>query len=186
MLEFTVFVAAAFSLLAALAYIRSMFKGQTKPNRVTWLMWSVAPFVATAASVSMGTDLAVIPVFMAGFAPFMIFVASFLSKKAYWKLSTFDYACGGFSALAVTLWFLTSDPILAIVLSIVADALAAVPTIIKAWHEPKTESIWPFLIGAFSPITSFLVASTWSFSELSFPSYLISINLLLVCLIIRK
>jgi hypothetical protein len=186
MLEFTVFVAAAFSLLAALAYIRAMFKGHAKPNRVTWLMWSVAPFVATAASVSMGAGLAAVPVFMAGFAPFMIFIASFLSKKAYWKLSTFDYACGGFSALAIILWFLTSDPVLAIVLSIIADALAAVPTVIKAWHKPKTESIWPFLIGTLSPFTSFLVASSWSFSELSFPTYLISINLLLICLIMRK
>ncbi|NLF88880.1 hypothetical protein GX563_08675 [Candidatus Bathyarchaeota archaeon] len=186
MLEFMVFVAAAFSLLAALAYIRSMFKGHAKPNRVTWLMWSVAPFVATAASVSMGADLAAVPVFMAGFAPFMIFVASFLSKEAYWKLSPFDYACGAFSALAVILWFLTNDPILAIVLSIIADALAAAPTVIKAWHEPKTESIWPFLIGTLSPFTSFLAASTWSFSELSFPSYLISINLLLVYLILRR
>jgi len=186
MFEFTVFVAAAFSLIAAFAYIRAMFKGHAKPNRVTWLMWSVAPFVATAASVSMGADLAALPVFMAGFAPFMIFVASFLSKKAYWKLSTFDYACGGVSALAVLLWFLTSDPFLAIALSIIADALAAAPTIIKAWHEPKTESIWPFLIGALTPFTSFLVASTLSISEVSFPSYLILINLLLVCLIARK
>jgi hypothetical protein len=186
MYEYAVLIAAVLTSLAALAYIRSMFKGDTKPNRVTWLMWSVAPFVAAAASISMGADWAVIPVLMAGLGPFMIFAATFFSKKAYWKLARFDYICGAISALAIVLWYITSNPDVAIIFSILSDALAAVPTLIKAWHDPKTESIWPYSIGIFSPITSFLVAGAWSFSELAFPSYLIIINLLLLSFVSRK
>lgn len=186
MYEYFVLIAAVATSLAALAYIRSMFKGDTKPNRVTWLMWSVAPFVAAAASLSMGGDWAVIPVFMAGLGPFMIFVASFFTRKAYWKLTRFDYVCGAISALAIVLWYLTSNADFAIAFSILSDALAAVPTLIKAWHDPKTESVWPYLIGIFSPITSFLVAGAWSFSELAFPSYLIMVNTLLLGLVVRK
>jgi hypothetical protein len=186
MYEYVVLIAAVLTTLAALAYIRSMFKGDTKPNRVTWLMWSVAPFVAAAASLSMGGGWAVIPVFMAGLGPFMIFVASFFSRKAYWKLAKFDYACGLISALAIVLWYLTSNAEFAIIFSILSDALAAVPTLVKAWHDPKTESVWPYLIGIFSPITSFLVAGAWSFSELAFPSYLIIMNILLLVFVIRK
>jgi hypothetical protein len=186
MYEYLVLVGAVCSLLAAFAYIRSMFKGQTMPNRVTWLMWSVAPFLATAASISAGNDWAVIPVFMAGFGPFLIFAASFFSKKAYWKLARFDYICGAISAFALVIWYLTSNPNLAIILSIAADALAGTPTIIKAYHNPETESVWPYLIGLFVPVTSFLVAGTWSFAELAFPSYLITINFFLTILVARK
>jgi hypothetical protein len=74
----------------------------------------------------------------------------------------------------------------AIIFAIVSDALAAVPTLIKGWRSPETESIWPFLIGTFSPITSFLVATTWKFSELAFPIYLIAINLVLLLSISKK
>jgi hypothetical protein len=186
MYEYLVLIAAAFTILAALAYIRSMFKGDTKPNRVTWLMWSVAPFIAAAASLSMGGSWAVIPVFMAGLGPFMIFVASFFSRKGYWKLARFDYVCGVISALAIVLWYLNSNADLAIVFSILSDALAGVPTLIKAWHDPKTESIWPYFTGIFSAITSFLVASTWSFSVLAFPAYLIIINALFLSWVSRK
>ena len=164
MFEFLVFVAAFASLLAALVYIRSMFKGQTKPNRVTWFMWSVAPFIATAAALSDGVGLAIVPVFMSGFCPFLVFAASFLSKKAYWKLSTFDYICGILSALALVFWYLTSNPNVAIIFAIVSDALAGVPTIIKALRNPETESAWPFIVGVFSPFTSFLVATAWTFA----------------------
>lgn len=180
------FVAAAGSLLAALVYIRSMFRGQTKPNRVSWFMWSVAPFVATAAAVSNGVGWAVIPVFMAGFSPFLIFTASFFSKKAYWKHTSFDLICGALSGMAIVLWYLTNNPNVAILFAIISDALASVPTLIKAWHNPETESVWPFIVGTFSPLTSFLVAATWAFSELAFPIYLIAINLLTFLVVIRR
>jgi hypothetical protein len=186
MLEYIVLVGAICSLFGALAYIRSMFKGHTNPNRVTWFMWLVAPFIAAAASMSRGFSWAVIPVFMSGVSPLLIFVASFFSKKAYWKHTSFDYVCGGISALALLLWYITSNPDLAIAFAIVSDALAAVPTIVKAWRRPETESTWPFTIGMLSPLTSFVVASIWSFSELAFPAYLIIINSIILVAILKK
>ena len=180
MLEYIVLVAAFASLAAALVYIRSMFKGQTKPNRVTWFMWSVAPFIATGASVSSGVGWAVVPVFISGLSPFLIFTASFFNKRAYWKLSSFDYLCGILSGAAVLLWYITKDPNLAIIFAMASDGFAATPTLFKAWRKPETESAWPFIIGMFSPMTSFVVAKSWTFSELGFPIYLILINILLV------
>jgi len=186
MLEYFVIVAAFASLLAAFVYIRSMFKGQTKPNRVTWLMWSIAPFIATAASVSTGVSWAVVPVFMSGLSPFLIFISSFLKKKAYWKISSFDYLCGISAIIALILWYLTKEPNLAIIFAIVSDGSAALPTLAKAWRNPETESAWPFTVGIFSPMTSFIVAATCTFSELAFPIYLISINILLVFSVTKK
>jgi hypothetical protein len=180
MFEYLVIVGAFATLVGAFAYIRSMFKGRAKPNRVTWFMWSVAPFIAAAAAMSSGVTWAVVPVLMSGISPFLIFVASFFHKNAYWKLAKFDYLCGVLSGVAFVLWFLIENPNVAIFFSILSDALAAVPTLIKAWRNPETESSWPYLIGVFSPLTSFLVASSLDFSEVAFPSYLVVINLLLV------
>ncbi len=185
MLEYIVLVAAFASLLAAVVYIRSMFKGQTKPNRVTWFMWAVAPFIATGASVSSGVGWAVVPVFISGFSPFLIFMASFFSKRAYWKLSSFDYLCGVLSGVAVVLWGVTKDPNLAIMFAMGSDGLAATPTLSKAWRNPETESAWPFIVGIFSPLTSFVVANSWAFSELGFPIYLVLINILLVFSVVK-
>ncbi len=186
MLEYLVIFAALASLLAALMYIRAMFKAATNPNRVTWLMWSIAPLIAAGASLSSGVGWAVLPVFMSGFSPLLIFTASFLAKKAYWKLSTFDYLCGVLSASALILWYITKTPNVAIIFAIVSDGFAAIPTLKKAWKYPETESIWPYLIGMFSPITSFAAAITWSFSELAFPVYLILINVMLVLSVYNK
>jgi hypothetical protein len=180
MFEYVVVVAAIASLFGSFAYIRSMFKGGAKPNRITWFMWSIAPFIAAAASITSGVGWAVVPVLISGISPFLIFTASFFHRGAYWKLAKFDYLCGVLSALALLLWYLTENPNLAIAFAIASDALAAAPTLTKAWRSPETESWWPYAIGIFSPLTSFLVASSFTFAQVAFPSYLSLINLLLV------
>ena len=186
MLEYLVIVAAVVSTLAALVYIRSMFTGRTKPNRVTWLMWAIAPLIAAAAALSNGVGWAVLPVFMAGFSPLMIFTASFFVKKAYWKPSTFDYICGALSGLALFMWWLTKDPDVAIVFAISSDALASIPTITKAWSNPETESIWPYVVGVFGAASSLVVATFWTFPAYAFPSYLIITNFLVLLAIYNK
>jgi hypothetical protein len=180
MFEYLVIIAAVGSLLAAFVYIRSMFVGGTKPNRVSWLMWAIAPLIATAAAISNGVGWAVLPVFMAGFSPFLIFAASFFAKKAYWKPSSFDYVCGALSAVALIMWWLTKAPNIAIVFAIASDALASVPTLTKAWTNPETESVWPFLIGVFGAASSLAVATLWTFSEYAFPIYLMIVNILVL------
>src|SRR5208283_2829807 len=142
MLVYLVFVAAFATLVATYVYIRSMFKGVAKPNRVSWLMWSIAPFIAATAAISNGVGWAVLPVFMSGVSPLLIFTASFVKKKAYWKLASFDYVCGALSGLALVLWYVTKDPNVAIAFAIASDGLAAIPTLTKAWNHPETESAW--------------------------------------------
>lgn len=149
-------------------------------------MWSIAPFIATAAAISSGVTWAAIPVFMSGFSPFLIFIASFVLKKAYWKPNSFDYVCGLLSAVALILWYITRDPDVAIIFAIVSDALASIPTLTKAWRNPETEVAWPFLVGIFNASTSVVVATVQTFSAIAFPAYLIVINLLLFFSATRK
>ena len=185
-LQYLVFVAAVTTLLAAFAYIRSMLNGNAKPNRVTWLMWAIAPFFATAAEISKGVGWAVLPVFMAGFSPTLIFTASFAVKNAHWKLVKFDYICGVVSALSLILWYFTKEPNVAIVFAIASDAIASVPTLIKAIRHPETESVWPFITGIFSALSSFAAAKLWTFSEYGFPAYLLIINVILFLSVYSK
>jgi hypothetical protein len=186
MLEYLVFVGAFLTLVSAYVYINSMLKGGAKPNRVSWLMWCIAPFIATAAAISSGVGWAVLPVFMSGFGPFLIFIASFAIKKSYWKLAKFDYVYGGLSALALVLWFVTKDPNIAILFSIASDGLASVPTLTKAWAHPETESAWPYAVGAFNAFTALAAATAVTFVQYAFPTYLIIINLMLSLSIYNK
>ena len=186
MLQYLVVIAALIALFACFSYIRSMFRGEARPNRVSWLIWSIAPMIATAAALSDGVRWAVLPVFMSGFSPFLIFIFSFVTKKAYWKLTAFDYACGVFSTLALILWGITKNPDVAIFFAIASDGLATIPTVTKAWTNPETEFGLPFLSGIFGGTTGFLAIKIWTFSSYAFPTYLVLANIVILFSIYRK
>ncbi|MBU1292816.1 hypothetical protein KJ819_01975 [Patescibacteria group bacterium] len=168
------------------SYIRDTVRGKVKPNRVTWLLWAIAPLIATAAAISDGVGWAVLPVFLSGFGPLLVFIFSFVNKDSYWKLGRLDYICGLFSVLALILWAITNEPVIAIVFAIVSDAVAALPTVIKAWKYPETENAGPFLSGLFTSSTAFTAISAFRISEIAFPIYLISINCVLIFSILRN
>ena len=78
---------------------------------------------------------------MAGFLPLLIFLSSFVNKNSYWKLKKLDYICLALAVLALILWKITNNPLLAIIFSILADFFAALPLIIKIYKFPETETI---------------------------------------------
>lgn len=186
MLQYLVIIGAILSLIACFSYIRSMFRGEARPNRISWFMWAIAPFIATAAGLASGVRWAVLPVFMSGFSPFLIFLFSFATKKAYWKLEPFDWICGICSALALILWAITKNADLAILFAILSDGAAAIPTIVKSWTHPETENAFPFLAGLLGAIFAFFAIQTWAFSGYAFPVYLVLVNVIILGAVYRK
>lgn len=167
-------------------YTKDTLQGKTKPNRVSWLLWSIAPLIGSVAAFSDGVRMAALPVFVIGLGPLVVFVASFVNKNAYWKLEKSDYVCGLISFLALVLWQVTNEPVVAIVFAILSDALAALPTYIKSWKFPETESGIAYATTAFGAGTSFLVLQNWNFSEWAFPAWLLCMNAALALVIYRK
>jgi len=184
--HYLVLVGAIVQLAGIISYTKETLKGNTKPNKVTWLLWSVAPLIATFAALADGVKWAVLPVFVAGFSPLIVFIASFINKKSYWKLEKFDYLCGLCSILALALWAITKEPVIAIILAIASDAFVAIPTLMKSWKYPETETVDAYTTGLFSSLTSFAAIKMWSFAEIAFPVYLVIVNLSLIISILRK
>ncbi|MFA6553064.1 MAG: hypothetical protein WCT27_01405 [Patescibacteria group bacterium] len=186
MLHYLVFLGAAVSLFGTFSYIRDTLKGITKPNRVSWLLWSITPLIGAAAAFADGIRWAALPIFMAGFGPILVFIASFVNKNSYWKLGKHDYICGVLSVLALVLWGITNNPTLAIIFAIAGDAFAAIPTLQKSWTHPETESGIVYVTALFNVMTSFAAMKIWSLSEIAFPIYLIFINISLLFAVYRK
>ncbi len=184
--QYIVIIGAVISLSGELVYIKNTIQGKTKPNRVTWFIWALAPIIASIASFSDGVGWAAVPVFMAGFGPLLVFLASFINKHAYWKLQTLDYVCGFFSILALVLWAVTKDPTIAVLLSIISDFLAGLPTIIKLWKYPETETVTPYTTGLLVTVTSFLSIQRWKFTAYAFPVFLVIIYCIQITAYYRK
>jgi hypothetical protein len=173
-------------IIGASFYIKDVWKGTTKPNFVSWFFWMLAPFIGTFLQIQAGAGLSVLPVFMAGFVPFLVLIAALLKQNAYWKITAFDIACGTFSAVALAFWIFTRNTDISLVFAILADVWAAVPTIVKAWKFPETETGAGYMPGVFNNILGLLVIREWTFSITSFGIYFILMNSIILFSIYRK
>jgi hypothetical protein len=113
----------------------------------------------------------------------LTFGASFVNKKAEWKITKFDLVCGALSILGLILWLITKVGNIAITFSILADGLAAVPTIVKAYKYPDTELAWPWIATVFGVVLTLLTLSEWTFANSGFIVYILIVNTLIFSLI---
>jgi hypothetical protein len=167
----------------SLAYLINTVKGKVKPNRVSFLLWSIAPLIAFFAQIQQGVGLAAFMTFSTGFLPLTVFIASFVNKQAEWKLTRFDLLCGILSFVGLALWMITRVGNVAIFFSIVADGLAAIPTIVKAYHYPDTELAWPWIATVFGVILTLLTLTTLNFANSGFILYILVVNVLIYVLV---
>lgn len=171
------------SFYGGLSYLIATIKGKAKPNRVSWFLWALAPLIAFFAELKEGVGLTSLMTFMAGFNPLLIVIASFVNKKAYWKLNKMDYFYGSISLFAIIIWQITGEGNLAILFSILADGLASIPTVIKSYREPETESSTIFLFGMINAGLTLLTIQNWNFAHFGFPVYIFSICVIIYVLI---
>lgn len=172
--------------LGGLSYIIDTVKGKIQPNKVTWLLWSIAPLVAFAAEISQGVGIQALSTFIVGFVPLLVFIASFVNKKATWKLGSFDIICGTLSLAGIGLWYVTKVGNIAIAFAILADLLAAIPTLVKSFSNPETENENVYLLGIPNALIGLLVIQVWNFEHFAFPLYILLLSIALVLLIRYK
>ena len=169
------------------AYFRDTLSGKTRPNRVSWLMWALAPLVSIGAAFSIDAEIwPSIRVIVGGVVPAAVFLASFVNRNSYWKLTRFDWICGGLSLLAMVFWGLANSPLTAIILATSANTFATIPTFIKAWNFPETETRLTFVTSFLSAVLILPSIQQWNIENAAFQIMLVISTALLLMAVYRK
>ncbi|MFZ1250541.1 MAG: hypothetical protein WAR37_03810 [Candidatus Microsaccharimonas sp.] len=184
--EYFALIGAGIASLGGLYYLYETIRGNTKPNRITWLLWGLFPMIIFIAQKAQGVEGLSWVSFAAGFTPFLILLASFLNKKAYWKTEPRDYYLMAAGVVGLLLWYLTDNPNLAILFALLADLMAGLPTIIKSYKHPETESWVAYAISTVGFGLSILAIQSFSFETFAFVFYLFVVNALLAVFASRK
>ncbi len=167
-----------------LSYLIETVKGKVKPNKVSFLLCSFASLIVFTAQIKQGVTLLIaLFTLVAGLEPLLIFIASFFNKDAKWKLTRFDLYCGALSIIGIILWQITKSGNIAIIFSIIADGLALLPTVVKSYNYPETESGWPYFTTAISAVITLLAVKSWSLASVGFTIYLLIICLAIYLLV---
>jgi hypothetical protein len=182
-----VILSALISAAGSYAYIRNTLAGKTKPNRVSWSLWALAPLIGAGAALSSDADLwTTLRIFLAGLMPLIVLLASFANTQSYWKVTTFDLLCGALSLTALMFWVLVDSPRTAILLATCADGFASLPTLIKSWRYPETETGITYMASLVSVLLVIPSIPVWNIENSAFQVYLLLADTLFLITLYRR
>lgn len=174
-------VAGVVALAAFVPYILAIFRGETKPNRATWFIWTVVNFMATASYYSSGAHHTIwIPVIYA-IAPVVVFTLSLKYGVGGW--TPFDVGCLCISGISAIAWWISGSPLVALLINLFIDFVGALPTIRKVYHDPKSEDRTAWIIGSVANAINLFAVERWTFAIMIYPLYQFSVCMLVTILI---
>lgn len=174
-------IAGALSFSAYVLYIVSMWRGECRPNRFTWLALTAIGFgvavsyYATGARQTMWIALAYV------IGPLIISILSFKYGEGGW--TKLDRICLLGVAVSLLLWWIFSSPLIALVVNILVDFFALIPTITKSALRPRGEDRVAWLIEVLANVINLFALEQWTFSLVVYPAYLILVNAGIVILL---
>ena len=174
--EYFAIIGAIIGSLGGFYYLYETITGKAQPNRITWLLWGIFPMVIFVAQRAQGVEGLSWTSFVAGFTPLLIVAASFLNRKAYWKSEPRDYYLMAAAIVGIILWAVTDNPILALLFALLADLLAGIPTLIKSYRHPRSESWIAYAISTFGFGISLLSVHTFDLENAAFVTYVFAFN----------
>jgi hypothetical protein len=155
-------------------YLRDTWRGSTVPHRGSWLIWSVLEVVAVGAQAADGARWSLLPLVVQ--AAGTCLVLALAVRLGEGGMSRVDLGLLGLAALGLAGWMAVDEPVIATACVVVADLLAALMMVPKAWREPHSETLSTFVLASASGALTALAVGSLSVPLLAYPVYFVAVN----------
>lgn len=171
-------IAVVLNIINAGVYLYAAIRGNVRYERGAMIIWSVISVITFLSYRAEGANGSLL---LAGSSAVLSIIFVFLSiKYGYGWVKRRDYIALALALLAMVLWYLSDDPTIALVLSLIADFMGLSLVFFKAKEAPDTESILAWSIFGLASIFAFLAIEEHSFEITIYPIYLIASSILIV------
>lgn len=178
-------ISSALILIGAGPYIRDILNKKAHPHVLSWLGWGFITALGASAMYADGSTWPAAIVFANSVACLTIVLFSIINKVGIWQTSFFDWFFFGMGLLGIVLWQTLDLPVLALICALVADFSFGVPTIIKTYKDPSTETPFVWVAAASSGLFSIFAIEVWAFYEAAYPVYLLIFDTIVLLLVLR-
>jgi hypothetical protein len=167
-------VSAVLTALCVLPYLRDMYRGTTRPQRVSWFVFATLSVVAAVSQFLEGAHAGawLSAGAAAGFT--LVFLASL--RHGVGGTSPRDIVALTVALVGVVVSILVERPIVAVCAVIAAELAAVSLTARKAVHDPKSETASTWLIDAAAGIVAIMAVTERSVTELLYPVHHVLVN----------
>lgn len=185
MKEIVAVVAVVLTFLAYIPYYRDILKGKTHSHIYSWFLWGLLTVLLVALQIKGGAGAAILVTASAGLLCVGVVLLSL--KRGTRDITTSDKIVAILSLLATGFWVIAHQPLVSVVLVIIADLLAFIPTVRKSYHEPHSETLSLYVTNAIRFGLALLAVEHYTFlSSAWIVSWIVGNSMFSVMLAVRR
>jgi hypothetical protein len=166
-------------------YLWGILRGTIQPHVFSWVIWSVTTLVAFLAQLEAQGGLGAWPMGVSGAISGLVAVFAYL-RRADVKITKGDWLFFWIALSSLPLWYITSDPLWAVIVLTTVDLLGFGPTVRKAYFQPASESLLFFAVFAIRNGFSILALERYSVATVLFPAAVGVACILVILLILYR
>jgi len=172
-------LAIALAFIAFIPYIRSIRREQTRPHVFSWVVWGTTTLIVFMAQLAAGGGAGSWPTGVNGAVTMYIAFLAY-RKKSDISITRADRLMFLAAMGCLPLWYLTSDPLWAVVVLTAVDTLGFGPTVRKAYSQPFEENLTFFSIFVATNLLIIAALERYSLTTVLFPATISATTLALV------
>lgn len=178
-------IAGIIAFSAYIVYIVSIIRGRTKPNRATWWIWAFMGLViGLSYYVSGAVNTIWVPV-VEFIGPLVIALLSIKYGEGGLNNKT-DLVCLFGAIVSIILWIIFNNPVVALVINLVVDSFAVVPTIKKSYLRPEGEDFWAWFGTGLADSLNMFAVERFTFAILVYPIYMLVSDFIIIFILLLK
>lgn len=175
-------IAIVLTLTAFVPYIRAIMNDTIKPHVFSWVIWGATTFLAFLAQLEDKGGVGAWPIGVSGSITIFIAYLAYM-KRADVTITKTDWLFFVGAMLSLPLWYLTSDPLWAVVLLTTIDVIGFGPTVRKTYRLPYSESLLFFGLFTVRNLLVIIALENHSITTLLFPAAIAGVCVLLMGII---
>ncbi len=164
----------ALSVLGFIPYVVDTLRRRTKPERASWLIWSVLGSIAFFSQVY---EEATHSLWFAGVqvgGTILIFLLS-IRFGAHGYMSRRNRVIFACAFAGLVLWYFTETAVYALAVTISVSLLGGAVTVLKAYREPETETLSTWVLALVASVCAVLSVGAVDWVVLAYPLYLLAL-----------
>lgn len=179
------FVATVLGIVGFVPYFRDIFRGHTKPHVFTWAIWSLLTGITFLIQLAEGGGFGAWVTGVESVTCMAVLALSF--SRGEKNITRSDVASFIAALIAIALWLLAHQPLLAVLLVCSADVLGYFPTLRKSYSKPTEETATLYSLSAIHWLLSIVALQSITVITLLYPAVAALFDIILVAtLLIRR
>lgn len=181
---FFALLASLLAVIGNIPYLKDMFRGRVKPHPYTWLIWSIVSGVTLVGQITKGAGWGSLPFALSEI--FTITIFTFSLRYGFKNIPDNDRYFLYAALVGIAPWIITNDPTISVIIMVIIDLVAFIPTLKKVWKHPETETPILYSSNIARHSLALLALSSYNIATTLHSISMIITNTMMTMFILRK